>query len=88
MPQGGEDPRRFGLYLALAQAGLEMVAPMGLGIFLDRVLGWTPWLTIAGAVGGFIGGLAHMITLAQRLNDNDKPGPRSRPNDPANRSVR
>jgi F0F1-type ATP synthase assembly protein I len=71
MAVGGDDPRKFGLYLALGQAGLEMVAPLGLGLFLDRMLGWTPWLTLCGAVGGFIGGLAHMIILAHRLNQND-----------------
>lgn len=86
MPQSEDDPRRFGLYLALGQAGLEMVAPLGLGLFLDRILGWTPWLTIVGTVAGFIGGLAHMVILAQRLNDNDKPGSASQPSDPANRN--
>lgn len=79
MPPGGEDPRRYGLYLALSQAGFEMIAPLGLGLFLDRMLGWTPWLTIIGAIGGFVGGLFHMIILAQRLNNSD------RPNDSANR---
>lgn len=85
MPPSGEDPRRYGLYLALAQAGLEMVAPLGLGLFLDRVLGWTPWLTLAGAVGGFIGGLTHMIILAQRLNENGESRSRTPPSDSANR---
>ncbi|MGH7170395.1 MAG: hypothetical protein ACRELG_08980 [Gemmataceae bacterium] len=71
MSRGGEDSRKFGLYLALGQAGMEMVAPLILGVFLDRVLGWTPWLTLGGAIGGFIGGLVHMIILAQRLNQNE-----------------
>ena len=86
MPAGGEDSRKFGLYLALGQAGIEMVAPLGLGLFFDRLLGWTPWLTLAGTVGGFIGGLTHMVILAQRLNANDKAGSRNRPIDPANRN--
>lgn len=75
MPAQGDDSRKFGLYLALGQAGLEMVAPLGLGVLLDRLLGWTPWLTVCGAIGGFVGGLAHMIFLAQRLNEKDAGDP-------------
>jgi F0F1-type ATP synthase assembly protein I len=66
----GEDreKRRFGLYLALGQAGMEMMAPLALGLLLDHWLGTIPWLTVVGAVLGFAGGLAHMIVLANRLN--------------------
>jgi F0F1-type ATP synthase assembly protein I len=67
MPEKG--PRNeLGRYLALAQAGLEMVAPLVVGIMLDHYLDWTPWLTISGAVLGFAGGLTRMILIANRLN--------------------
>jgi F0F1-type ATP synthase assembly protein I len=76
MAQGGPEGRRFGLGMALAQAGMEMVLPVVLGVYLDRRLGWTPWLTVALAVLGFAGGLTHMVLLANRINkENDKPGP-------------
>jgi F0F1-type ATP synthase assembly protein I len=69
MPERGADERRFGLYLTLGQAGMEMVAPLGLGVLLDHWLGTRPWLTVIGAVVGFVGGLGHMIVLARRLNE-------------------
>lgn len=49
--------------LAYGQIGLEMAAPIGLGFFLDLRLGTVPWLTVAGAVVGLVGGLAHLIAL-------------------------
>ncbi len=73
MPQGPMDPRELGRYFALAQVGLEMVAPVGLGLFLDLYLHWTPspWGTVAGAVLGFVGGLAHLIAILNR-SGNDR----------------
>lgn len=85
MPVGGDDPRRFGLYLALGQAGLEMMAPLVLGLWLDWLLGWRPWLTLCGIVIGFIGGLAHMIVIAQRLNASDAANRPRQPEQPAKR---
>ncbi len=52
--------------LAYGQIGLEMAAPIGLGFFLDLRLGTVPWLTVAGAVVGLVGGLAHLIALLNR----------------------
>src|SRR5690242_569580 len=68
MPEGPpEDPRELGYYLSLAQVGMEMVAPIGLGAILDRyVWDWGPWGLIGGTVLGFVGGLAHLVTLANR----------------------
>jgi F0F1-type ATP synthase assembly protein I len=68
MVERGPEERRYGLYLALGQAGMEMVAPVVLGVLLDRWLATTPWLTVVGVVVGFVGGLGHMIVLAGRLN--------------------
>ena len=69
-----EDPpgqgRELGYYFTLAQVGMEIVVPIGLGVFLDRsVWNWAPWGLIGGAVLGFVGGLAHLIVLANRQQD-------------------
>ena len=42
-------------YVALGITfGLGIVLFMGAGFFLDRWLGWTPWLTIAGTMVGSV----------------------------------
>jgi hypothetical protein len=66
MAQKPPDPKVLGYYHSLAQVGLEMVAPIGIGAWLDYMLGWRPWLTVAGAVVGFVGGLAHLLALLNR----------------------
>jgi F0F1-type ATP synthase assembly protein I len=58
--------REIGLYFALAQVGLEMVAPLGLGLVVDRYFGWTPWATIGGAVFGLVSGLTHLVAILNR----------------------
>jgi F0F1-type ATP synthase assembly protein I len=60
----------------MAQVGIEMVAPIGLGVALDYWLGWTPWATVAGAVFGFVGGLVHLVSMMNKENRNGptKPG--------------
>jgi hypothetical protein len=64
----------MGIYVTLAQIGLEMVAPLVIGLILDDRLGWTPWATVSGAALGLIGGLAHMIAILNRPpNSRDKP---------------
>jgi F0F1-type ATP synthase assembly protein I len=62
-PDSG-DRKEMGRYLALAQVGLEMVVPAGVGVALDYSFGWAPWGVIVGAVLGLIGGMAHLIHLA------------------------
>jgi F0F1-type ATP synthase assembly protein I len=49
---------------AMAQVGFEMAAPIGLGVVLDRWLEWFPWLTIVGAVAGLVGGIFHLVVMA------------------------
>ncbi len=66
MPKGLPDSQEMGFYLALAQSGMEMVAPMILGVVLDRTFGWTPWATVIGFVFGFVGGFLHLIVMLQR----------------------
>jgi F0F1-type ATP synthase assembly protein I len=60
------DSREQGFYFALAQVGMEMVAPIGIGVALDHYLGWRPWGAIGGALFGFVGGLAHLIALVHQ----------------------
>jgi F0F1-type ATP synthase assembly protein I len=66
MPSGSPNPRQMGRYLAIAQVGMEMVAPIGLGVALDYYLGWTPWATITGVILGLAGGLLHLFALAKQ----------------------
>ncbi len=76
MPEGPpEDQKQLGYYFTLAQVGMEIVAPIGLGVWLDQaVWGWAPWGLIGGAVLGFVGGLTHLVVLANRQDDGGRPG--------------
>ena len=65
------DPSELRRYFALSQVGLEMVAPIGVGLALDYYLGWSPWGAVVGAVLGFVGGLAHLIVLVNRPKDSE-----------------
>jgi F0F1-type ATP synthase assembly protein I len=67
----GTDGKGVGRYLALAQVGFEMVAPIALGIALDYYCGWSPWGAVVGTIVGFVGGLAHLVSLARRLEKQD-----------------
>lgn len=71
MPAGPLNPREFGHYVSLAQVGLEMVAPIGIGLLLDYQFGWSPWGVVIGAVIGLVGGIAHLVALANRTGDSD-----------------
>jgi F0F1-type ATP synthase assembly protein I len=66
MPEPKPD-RETGLYFALGQTGLEMVAPLAIGAWLDHHFGWGPWGLIIGGVFGFVGGTIHLIMLAQKI---------------------
>ena len=56
----------MGYYLALAQVGLEMVAPLILGLVVDSVAGTMPWFTLGGVVLGFVGGITHLVVLGNK----------------------
>lgn len=75
MPRGLPDPQRMGLYVALGQVGLEMVAPVVLGLFLDSHFDWSPWGVIGGAVFGLVGGIMHLVAILNRLNGPDSSQP-------------
>jgi F0F1-type ATP synthase assembly protein I len=79
------NPKEFGRYVALGQVGLEMVAPVALGLVLDRYLGWAPWGLIGGAAFGLFGGLAHLVHMLGK--EDDRPGP-GEPNPPDNRGTK
>lgn len=68
MPESPPDFKELGYYFSLAQVGLEMVTPLGMGAVLDYWLDSAPWATVVGAVFGFTGGLVHLIVLANRNN--------------------
>lgn len=67
------DRKELGRYLALSQIGLEMVAPIVVGLLLDRYLGWTPWALIAGAVLGLCMGFVHLVHLLNTQDAQDRP---------------
>jgi F0F1-type ATP synthase assembly protein I len=74
-------PRRSRLayYGQLSQVGIEMAAPIAVGAVIDR---WRdvnfPVFSIVGAVIGLVGGLIHLVRLANREDQvEDDPPERS-----------
>lgn len=67
-----QNPRELGYYFALAQCGMEMVVPLGIGACLDYYFDWTPWGVVVGAILGFVGGLSHLIIMVQRHDAEEK----------------
>jgi F0F1-type ATP synthase assembly protein I len=74
MVKNPPDSREVGSYFALAQIGLEMVAPIALGVYLDSTFGWGPWSVVTGAVLGLVGGLMHMVYLVKRFETKESVG--------------
>lgn len=75
MPEQPAPDRDLGFYFALAQTGLEMVAPIVVGVLLDSKFGWSPWGAAVGAVVGLAGGLTHMVLMVNRREDRRPPEP-------------
>jgi len=73
MPEEPVGPREFGYYMSLAQVGMEMAAPIGIGLILDHSFGWSPWGVVGGAVFGLVAGVAHLAMLANRRDDSNSP---------------
>jgi F0F1-type ATP synthase assembly protein I len=68
MAEQQPDRRQLAYFVGLAQVGLEMAAPAGVGLLLDNYLGWQPWGVIVGAVLGLVAGLVHLVALSQRFD--------------------
>ncbi len=75
MPWGMRDSKEMAFYMALAQVGLDFVAPLILGAILDLWLGWSPWGVVVGAILGFVGGITHLVILGNRQPPSDEPKP-------------
>ncbi len=75
MAQPPPNSRELGYYFALAQIGLEMVAPMGIGVVLDYYCGWTPWAAVIGCVLGFAGGMVHLVLMVQKHDAEERKPP-------------
>lgn len=71
MPERPVDPGEYGVYISIAQVGLEMAALIGIGLLLDHYFDWSPWGVVGGAVFGLVAGVAHLAALANRRNDKD-----------------
>ena len=76
MPKGVPGPRELAKYYSLAQVGLEMVAPIALGVWLDTRYELMPWLTVTGAVVGLVGGVSHLLLLLKRFEDDGSSQPK------------
>jgi F0F1-type ATP synthase assembly protein I len=64
---GLPDRRELNVLAMIFIVGGEMVVPVLIGIYLDRVTGWSPWLAIIGALVGFVGGTFHVLMIGRRL---------------------
>ena len=69
----GEAYRQLAPYMGL---GTELAASVAgmllLGYFLDKHFNTSPWLLLAGATAGLIGGFFNFIKEVQRLTKSDR----------------
>jgi F0F1-type ATP synthase assembly protein I len=75
MPEGPINPREFGHYISVAQVGVEMAAPIGVGLAADYLLGWSPWGVVVGALLGLVAGVAHLVVLMNRQDQSHSTKP-------------
>jgi F0F1-type ATP synthase assembly protein I len=64
------DVRKLGFYYSLAQVGLEMALPAGIGYWVDYGFQTQPWGVIIGAVLGLAVGMLHLVALLNQQNKN------------------
>ncbi len=74
----GFDPKELGRMMTLANVGIEMVVPIGIGLLLDRWLGSLPWCTVVGVVLGLVVGIVHLVRVTSQP-DGPAPPDASRP---------
>jgi F0F1-type ATP synthase assembly protein I len=71
MPDDSPERSRLAQYAALSQVGLEMVAPIGIGALIDHWRDWGPWCSIAGAILGLVGGMAHLMQILKQRSSKE-----------------
>jgi len=64
-----DSQRDLGSLFALAQTGVEMVAPVAVGLVADNYFGSSPIGVAAGALIGLAGGLTHMLIMLKRAEE-------------------
>lgn len=74
MPEDESGPGRLAQYAALSQVGVEMVAPILVGVFLDFKFEWAPWGSICGTILGLLFGIVRLVTLQQESLKQKKDG--------------
>jgi ATP synthase protein I len=74
-----EEPREKPLLKQLLEAstvGIQLVLStfvgFGMGYFLDRFLGTSPWLTVIFLILGIFAGFRELLRVARRQNGTDK----------------
>jgi F0F1-type ATP synthase assembly protein I len=73
MPGGLPSSTETGKLFALAQVGMEMAAPIVVGLIVDQNWNTTPWGVAVGAILGLVGGLWHLVVLAKRFDESEPP---------------
>lgn len=63
------DRKQWGRYLAFSQIGMEMVAPIGLGAWVDITWGTKPWLSVVGTLLGLSAGMTHLFYLLRKIEE-------------------
>jgi F0F1-type ATP synthase assembly protein I len=80
MPLIPGNRRMLGRAMALTQVPVEMVGLLVLGLVGDNYLHTTPWLSVIGAVLGFVLGLSHLVIIVNQMNkDSSSESPRESP---------
>ena len=59
-------PSGMMLYALASQVGVEMVAPLVIGLVFDSYQGTSPVGAVCGAVLGFVGGMVHLFVVASK----------------------
>jgi hypothetical protein len=72
MPPRSFDPRTLGKAMTISQVGLEMAAPIGIGLLADHWLRTLPLLTVLGALVGLVGGMVHLQILLRPPSSKDR----------------